>query len=311
MHLSHFRRILSAITPAEEIFLRPGFRVANAHLRLHLEDIGRAMLHGFRESIANETSHEVSHVPAVPKELEGFACAGAGMALAVFDRFLPQRPTRIEQLVTRTSNHLFMIHLGIGWAIARMQDVRHHLEAYVGGGDDPLRSIALMGYGAHQVYFHWARYVENQTMAWHLSPEGRRAFDAGVGCALWLGEGANVERVATRIAEFPSERQKDLWAGLGFSCAYAGVAQGRSLSYLRDASGPFLAYVAEGAAMAAHVRHVANIPAPYTDIATSRLCRMGSEQAARVADEALDGLSALQGLAGYDAWRNRIRLRFQ
>ena len=308
MHLRHFRKILSAIAPTEEIFLRPGFRVAAVHMRVHLEDIGRAVLHGFRESTANETPHDLSHVAAVPRDFEGFAWAGAGMGLAVFDGFLPQNPTRIQQLATQAASHRFMIHLGVGWAIARMQNLRYDEPASVGSADDPLRSVALMGYGAHQVYFHWARYVENQTIERNLSPESMRAFDEGVGCALWLGEGANVERVSTRIAEFHVERQKDLWAGLGFSCAYAGVARSRSLNYLRDASGPFEAYLAEGAAMAAGVRQAADIPTEYTDTACRELCGMDSGQAARITDKALRDVSTSG--PSYDSWRSRIRSRF-
>ena len=311
MRPRQFRKILSGITPTEEVFLRPGFRVGAPNMRVHLEDIGRAVLRGFHESTAHETPHDLRNVGAVPRELEGFAWAGAGMGLAGFDGFLPQSPTRIQQLENLAASHRFMIQLGAGWAIARMQNLRYDEEAFVGTGEGPFRSIALVGYGAHQAYFHWARYVENQTVERHLSPEGRRAFDEGVGCALWLGEGANAEWVSTRIAEFQAERQRDLWAGLGFCCAYAGVARSGSLSYLRDASGPFHGYLAEGVAMAAAVRHAAGIPAEYTDKACVEFCGMGSELAARVTEEALQELSAAPTPPTYEAWRNRIRLRFQ
>jgi len=278
-------------------------------MRVHLEGIGRAVLHGFRESTANEAPHDLSGVTAVPFEFEGFAWAGAGMGLGVFDAFFPQSPSRVQQLATRVAPNRFMIHLGAGWAIAGIQDLRYDEGSFAQNGDESLRWIPLVGYGAHNVYFHWAHYVEDRLIPKGLSTGGRRLFDEGVGLALWLGEGANAERASARVAEFQAERQMDVWTGLGFGCAYAGVAEKTSLHYLREACGPFLPYLAEGAAMAARSRHTAGIPTDYTEMACQRLCGMGCFRAAQLTEEALQSLSRDRTVPSYEAWRRRIRSR--
>jgi hypothetical protein len=308
--MQQLRRLLTGIAPAEEVFLRSGFRIGDGNMRTHLESIGRSVAHGFRVATAESTPRNLTEVSAVQREFEGFAYAGAGMGLAIYDAFLPQTPTRVQQLIKERGSHRFLIHLGAGWAVAGIHETRKHEMAFAIRGDDVLRWVPLMGFGAHQVYFHWTRYVENRLQENWLSPRSRRTFDEGVGCALWLGEGGSVQHVSARIADFQQERQVDLWAGLGFICAYAGITGSSSLDYLRDASGPFWRYLAEGAAHAGRARHQAGISTDYTDLACQRLCGMSSAAVARLMDEVLQNLPSDDSIPHDEAWRNSIRSKF-
>jgi len=201
-----------------------------------------------------------------------------------------------------------MIYFGAGWAVAGLRFARLET-AFIPNEDELLQWVPLLGYGACQAYFHWGRYIENRLVQTSLYPREGRIFDEGIGCALWFGEGASVERACARIAEFPQRRQMDLWTGLGFGCTYAGVAGITSLQYLREASGPFRAYLAEGAAIAARARRAGGIPTSYTDLACQQLCNTGDLTTSITANDPLRSFSADRTIPSYEAWWRRI-LRF-
>jgi enediyne biosynthesis protein E3 len=309
MRPSHFRRIVTGIRPKEEVFLRSGFRIGDLKMRRHLERVGRAVLHGFQEAVTQTAPHDLRRLDDVPKELGGFAHMGAAIGLGCFDVFLPQLPSRIQQLSAGTSSSS-LVQLGAGWASARVTGMRSALIDFGAVAPPFMASLGWVGYGAAHAYFHWDRCVgQRRSLPWLTSDE-RSAFDEGVGCVLWLGEGAGAEHVAMRIADFENDRHGDLWAGVGFGSTYVGVAARSALRYLVEASGPYRTYLAEGAAKAGRFRNEEDSVDSYTDTTCQELCGRPAVDCARLTRAAERGLPLEARISTYQAWRKKIRSSF-
>jgi hypothetical protein len=166
------------------------------------------------------------------------------------------------------------------------------------------------GYGFHQGYFHWRRFI--QTPSEPARPQGyaARAFDQGLGRSLWFVCGAEPRRVGSAIARFEPGRAADLWAGVGLAAAYAGGASRPELEDLRALAGALLPHVAQGAAFAAEARTRAGNPTEDAELACRALCGVSLEDAARVARECFPQAKSAGGREAYEVWRTRIRDRF-
>jgi hypothetical protein len=140
--------------------------------------------------------------------LRGFAFEGAGMGLYLLDLLTPWRRDRLRRFLEGSgAAHVYMIHVGAGWALAQLgRKVDRALSRF-----DPLLGwLAVDGYRFHQGYFHWPETVECQRVPHWISGYARRVFDQGLGRSLWFVEGAEAARIAATIARFPRSRHTDL-----------------------------------------------------------------------------------------------------
>jgi hypothetical protein len=201
-----------------------------------------------------------------------------------------------------------MIHVGAGWAAARL---RRSLPRYLERFDPVLRWLIADGFGFHEGYFHWQRFLIRREPT-RLPGYFARAFDQGLGRSLWFVDGADALAVASHIVAFEPHRRADLWSGVGLAAAYAGGAAPGALERLRDLAVGFNAHVAQGAAFAAKARVRAGIPGPHTDAACRVLCGTSMSEAASWTDDANRDLPATTTgpRPGYEVWRERIRERF-
>jgi hypothetical protein len=311
MHTDRLQRILRGMEPSNEVFLRSAFRVAGLGVRGHLEHISRVVLHGFLVAAEGAMGMDLaSRLNQTPPEFRGFAYTGAGMRLALLDALQDERQRLSQFIDGPASPHADMVQLGVGWAIARTPSLRTKEESFVTCADEISGWNSIVGFGLHQVYFHWPRYVDRQLQPDGFSLLGQGLFDCGVGFGLWLGDGGSVDRVSATIANFPPYRQPNLWTGLGFGVAYAGGTSVAGCEYLNEACGPFHKFIAEGAALAARTRYKAQNLAPYTDCACRRFCGMSAETAAQWTENASQDAHAGSGRQKYEIWRLRIRSRF-
>jgi hypothetical protein len=174
-----------------------------------------------------------------------------------------------------------------------------------------LRWLAMDGYGFHQGFFHWPRFVDQQEQPKRLSAYARCVFDNGLGRSLWFVKGANPERIAAAIAAFAPERRPHLWAGIGLAAAFAGGVERSALETLRELSGDCLPQLAQGVTFAAATRERAGNIAGHTELACEIVWRLTAEQAADIPLKALDGLANEGGLPAYEVWRRRIHAQFR
>jgi enediyne biosynthesis protein E3 len=298
---------------AEVTFERRGFIAPDAARQANLETVGRKFLKGFEYAIGGRTLDGIeAELETVEPTFRGFAYEGAAMALAVRDGLRPARPHWIRDLLgSRGAAHVYMVYVGVGWAMARLPTVRWRA---IMPADPVLSWLALDGYGFHQAYFKTPRYVGQQHQGripvWPRGDYPNRAVDQGIGRALWFVNGADVDRVAATIGRFAASRRGDLWSGAALASVYAGGADAGELSDMVRLAGEYRAHAAQGAAFAAKARLLAGLVTPGTELGVKVHCDMSVAEAAAVADEMEQGLPADGDLPAYEVWRERIRNRF-
>jgi hypothetical protein len=176
---------------------------------------------------------------------------------------------------------------------------------------DPLLGwLAFDGWGFHEGFFHWPKYIGGQPPPGKLSGYERRVFDQGLGRSFWFVNGGNLELITQTISNFSADRRPDLWSGIGLAATYAGIVSESLLGELRENAGEFQPQLAQGAAFAAKARQRAGNLSDYTSLATKTLCGFTAAEAARLTDAALENLPAGSDMPAYEIWRRRIQNHF-
>lgn len=310
-----FSRRLLGISPRETTFARRGFRCDSAAVRERLEQVGRCFLAGYLRGLETPRCDAlaVRLEAEVERDFRGFAYEGAAMAYALLDILTPWRRHRLRDLLEGPGDaHVYVVHVGAGWALARLP-VR--VDPALARLHPVFRWLALDGFGFHQGYFHWPEAVVRQRVPRRVRGYARRAFDQGLGRSLWFVEGADPGRIAAAIAAFPTDRHGDLWSGVGLACCYAGGVDRGAVEELSRAAGDFRPHLGQGAAFAAKARLRAGIVTADSALACAVLCGGATVEAAAAAtDEALLAMQAgfrpaAAGLPDFEHWRRAIQQR--
>ena len=308
-----FLQLTMGLSAQEAGFRARGFYEGDSEVRERLEQIGRTFIRGYNGALnANSLEALTIELEKVDLEMRGFAFEGAAMALALLDHLTPWNKRRLKRFLHgRGAGHVYMVHVGAGWAIARLPWLRRGWQRWLGTLDPLLRWLALDGYGFHEGYFHPQTYIRNRHSPHGLSGYATRVFDQGIGRSLWFVDCADLSRIQKTIALFDEPRHADLWSGVGLAAAYAGGIHQSRLEELRKASGVFSSQLAQGAAFAAAARQFASNPARHTDIACHVFCGLSAEGSARVTQNAMIDLpSDHRGTPAYEVWRQLIQTQF-
>jgi len=298
------------LSDQEATFSRRGFHNGDPVLRSRLESAGRTFISGYNAALSvSKIAALERRLEHIEEELRGFAFEGAATALAILDHLTPWNRTRLRSFIAGPAAiHIYMVHIGAGWAIARLPWLQRSVEKCLSQFDPLLRWLLIDGFGFEQGFFQWRKTISEQKYPAPLTGYARRVFDQGLGRSLWFVDGADVFRISNTIACFPANRHRDLWSGVGLACAYAGGADAAALEILRTAAGNFVPHMAQGAAFAAKARQRAGNPAVHTEMACRFLCGLSAEAAARVTDEALKYLPGDEiKEPAYETWRRTIQ----
>jgi hypothetical protein len=185
--------------------------------------------------------------------------------------------------------------------------LRRSVAPYLAKLDPLLGWLVVDGYGFHEGYFEWPRYIEARTIPTHLDGYGRRVFDQGLGRSIWFVKGADVAAVVSAINTFSSTRHDDLWSGVGLACAYAGGCGRAAIESLRAAANKHLPALAQGVAFAAKTRQRAANLNSHIETVCRLICGHSAEETAAITDAALEDLREEDGLPAYEVWRRRIQ----
>jgi enediyne biosynthesis protein E3 len=297
---------------AEATFERRGFAHCPEARRARLERVGGEFLGGYHAAIDTDDPGELARrLERVDPGFRGFAYEGAAMAWALLDRLFPWTRGRFRRLLAGPgASHAYMVHVGAGWAMARLPWVRRNVERACRDMDPLLRWLVVDGYGFHEGYFHWPRTVSRHIVPAGLHGYARRAFDQGLGRVLWFVGGADVERIPALVAAFPAGRHSDLYAGLGLASAYAGGVTEAEMRRLWTAVGAHQPAFAQGVAFAAKARQRASNPEPHTELACQVVWQLDAQEAAAITDRALEDLESQAGEPLYEIWRRRVQQEF-
>lgn len=296
-------RPLLRIDPREAEFSRRGFVCSRTEIRDRLEYIGTTFLRGYHIALEEENPIALAaRLEHIATEYRGFAYEGAAMSLVLLDE-LSLRSTRFSKFLTGTGKqHIYMIHVGAGWAFARLPWLRWRIEAAIDQFDPVLRWLVIDGYGFHQGYFHWETATQPNAIPARLSEHARHVYCQGLGRSLWFVKGSDPLRISETIARFDSQYHNDLWSGAGLACAYAGGISQSEIHDLRRRAGAHSAALAQGAAFAAKARLFAGNLVRHTESACAILCGIDAEQAAALCDATLQRVNRHRDCP-YQQWR--------
>jgi len=300
------RRRFLGLSPVEVSFARRGFLAGEEEARRRLEQIGITFLSGYHAALEETGFLSLEgRLATVDAELRGFAFEGAAMGLALLDCLTPWRKDRWRTFTERLAEpHIYMMHVGLGWALARL---RRCVTSHLARLDTLLGWLVVDGYGFHEGYFNWRRYAEGRAMPAGLDGYAQRVFDQGLGRSIWFVKCADVAAVASAIDAFPLTRRDDLWSGTGLACAYAGGRGRDAIESLRAAANGHLPALAQGVAFAAKTRQRAANLNSHTDTVCRVMCGHSAEETAAITDAALENLRGEGGLPAYEVWRRRIQ----
>ena len=303
---------LFKIDAREVEFSRRGFAGASQEVQCRLENVGRVFLQGYHTALQHRDQNVLTALlNQIELEHRGFAFEGAGMAILFRDQLSFRRDGLRRFLDGGGKRHIFMLHVGAGWACARLPWLRCRVETVINNFHPVLRCLVIDGYGFHEGYFHWKKVTGSQDRPHgffvpSLSEDLRHVFFQGLGRSLWFIHGADVRRISAAIESFHPDYYSDAWSGAGLACAYAGGLCGDSIAQLRREAGAHSTAVAQGAAFAAKARQLAGNPAKHTEVACDVLCGMSTEHAAVLCDETFHKIDVQQSCP-YQHWRKLLQ----
>lgn len=299
------RRSLLRIPLEETTFAKRGFYQGDLAAQRRLELIAATFVQGYHAVLEDDHFDVLApFLQGIEAELRGFAFEGAAMGLALLDYLFPLKRRLAAFMQGPGANHIYMLHVGAGWILGRVPRNAYRLMQQY---DSLLSWLVLDGYGFHQGFFSWPRFITNHALPPRLSGYALKAFDQGLGRSLWFVKGADVDQVDLTIQAFPSQRRSDLWSGIGLACAYAGGGEQAALERLYTLAGEHRWHLAQGVTFAAKARQKAGNPAAHTDLACAIFTGLSSSEAARLTDLCLEDLP--QGEQAYELWRLRLRSR--
>jgi hypothetical protein len=293
------RTALFGISRREAEFARRGF-TAQPGARAYLEAVGAAFIDGYDAWLAGALDASLADIPGA---LRGFAVEGAAMACALLDHIAVWRRDRWARLLRDRPEHCYMIHVGAGWATARLG---LSLGRAVRRRDPLLGWLVADGWGFHQTYFHPARWATGLRRLPARTGYLARAVDQGIGRALWFVAGADPIRVVHCVDRFAADRHADLWSGVGLAATYAGGCPPDDLAGLVAVSGGFRAELAQGAAFAATARVVAGNLTEWSRLAARVLTGREAEDLHRLAIHHQPAAPHEPRGASYQAWRAQL-----
>ena len=310
--LTRLRKHILGISFQEVTFQRRGFIDEGYEARVRLEQIGRVFLQGYHAALDDEGPETLAfNLETIDREFSGFAYEGAAMGLTLLDQLSFRNHERLLTFLNDFgSKHSYMIHVGVGWAIARVPWLRRNFDQAVSHLDPLLRWLAADGNGFSDFYFRFPYFLRKPERLNRLQGYTRHAYAQGVGRSLWFVAGASADQISRWISLLPRSLHGDLWSGAGLACAMAGGADRAAIEHLKSLSGDHQAAVAQGAAFAAKTRQQADNPTHHTEMACQILCGLDADSAAQLTDATRRCLPEDGIVPAYEIWRRRIQSQF-
>jgi enediyne biosynthesis protein E3 len=300
-------RALLRLSQREALFETRGFPESNSSTQFALEAIGRVFVNGYNVSLtARDVGPILQYVNSIPVGERGFAAEGAAMGAAIGDALPMAKPMLPACIAAFNSEFGYLTHVGAGWALARVPWRRSRI---LGALDPLLRWLAIDGLGFHDTYF----YHRSILAGWRRERSGysAQAYDQGVGRALWFVSGGSAFEAARLISTVASDRQNELWSGLGLAMAYAGPAADQDFVSARKAAGASAAFYAQGVAFACEARTLAGHVPRHTDAAATSVWGLDAGEVAELVRDMRDRLPKVEAdPPRYQTWRKRVAVAF-
>ncbi|MFH8385315.1 DUF1702 family protein [Kitasatospora sp. NPDC018058] len=318
--LGALRRLAMAPTLDQVSFSGRGFPVEPSARTRKLEAVPQAVVTGFEWGIEDrDLATTERRLSLVDPEVRGFAYEGATMACAIRDVMGPKGHRTRDLLRGGGERHIFLNYIGIGFAMAKLP--RPTWKKVVPDLTEPryypaMSWLCVDGYGFDRAYFDTERWVGEQRLDTPYPWDGdahyfQRAFDQGVGRALWFIHGGHVGDVSAAVRAFATGRQSDLWSGVGLAATFAGGATAADLAALREEAGQDRYHLAQGAVFAAKARHHAGFVPEHSRAAAEAFTGLSVEAVALLADDTAAAAAEAGVGPAYEVWRRNVRERLR
>lgn len=239
-----------ALDPRRVEFRVRGFELARKSHEERLESIGKAFLRGYNLTLSARSFTEITQ--ALEQEsllLRGFFVEGAAMGSALVDSLPFRKPMLPRYLALFGELYPILVHAGVGLTISKLSWREKGILAAL----DPLyRWLAYDGLGYHNMYFEPEKTLAGPKRI--LKGYASQAYDQGAGRGIWFISGADVHKAAATIGSMASERQPDLWAGVGLALCYAGPSGSQEFLQAEALAGANAPDMAMGVALACAAR---------------------------------------------------------
>lgn len=253
-----------------------------------VEPVGNAFLDGFEIACRRPTPAGVlDELSRLAPRWRGFAAEGAAMATAIRSRLEPWNRGLLDELVRQSDEHTYLVHVGVGWAMARLP---RRLWPDVSRLDRAVVPLVLDGFAFHEVFFDTSTVLDARSTGFPLDawPGGARSatqhLAQGVGRGLWFVAGGSEHRLRAHVARFPEDQHASLWAGVGLAMTYAGGRGADGMRAVLDAAGGHRAWVRQGCAFAVEARSRASAMVPHSRLAAEVLCGRSCDDVVAVVD---------------------------
>lgn len=297
---------LFALSPSLAGFERRGFTAARVEMRERLENVGRVFLEAANHALALPSTTELlRYCETVRPDHRGFAVEGATFGIVMADAVNLGPPQLLGWFAAVDARYTYLAHVGCGWGVARLPWRRSRIAVLL----DPVHCwLVEDGTGFHDCFFQTARVLRG----WRRLRSGyaARAYDQGVGRALWFASGGDVASAMTAARRMSDERTSDLLSGLGLAVSYAGGASldelRRGLQSLRP---PERGAFAQGAAFAAEAMVRAGNVHDGADDVIRVAAGCSLEDSAALVRECRRRLPACSGTGEvpYEVWRSDVQ----
>ncbi len=267
-----------------------------------LEEVGQTFIGAFNDHLRDPNPNVVDRrILKVPERLQGFYAEATAMASAISGTFRPWSNNCSKVLSQLEPRFVHLAHVGAGWAMARLGLFELHIQRRL---DPMLAGLAHDGVGFHDAFFSRKNWQRGRKAA----PPISKAYDQGLGRALWFRSGGDPKMVVQSLENFPRDRQSDLWAGVGLATCYAGGASVAGVDFLAEAAGSHLPQFRQGAAFAAAAFARAGHEVPHCIAAAGRITGRDWNDLPGLVEGLRHEVVAREGanLTGYQHWRERV-----
>jgi len=280
--------------------LRSG--VFDSGIYAHLQSVADTFAEGYNEMFRADPIGRLEHALArTPLALQGFLVEGAAMGAMIRDA-LRARPVCTEQLCAAYGDRFgYLIQVGAGWALARMPWLGRRLFRTL---PPDLYALSLDGRGFHDAFFRPERHAGGALA--RGSGLAARAYDQGIGRALWFVSLGRAELALAHVATFAPARRGDLASGLGLAMAYAGPASEQTCLTVLESLPEHRNDIAQGVIFAAAAHAAACHRSPNLERVCRLLAGMTIAEASAFADQTRPDqkpATRAQALALYQCWR--------
>lgn len=237
-------------------------------------------------------------------EFRAVAYEGAAMAFAEQDLLSANSLTKWNLFYKQSATmYAVQLHVGLGWALAKENKETIPLFNTLNAFMVPR---VLDGMGYYDGIFKQRATIKSLKISDRFDISDLKHYDQGVGRSIWYIAAGNPTKCNEIINTFPSERQGDLWRGIGIASVYVGGCDEDTYLELKKTAKDYFSSLAAGAALSVKSRVESNSVTNDTELVCKLLLDTTPNKMVETLHTFLKDVSATE----YNKWLTAIEQHF-